>query len=148
MPTGASSVVRLVLDTNVVISGLLWRGAPGQLIDEAQNGRITLFSSVDLLLELRGVLSRPKFAHVVERSGVTVEELFEGYASLAELVAPAPIEIPASRDPDDDRVLAAAVVAEADMIVSGDADLVDLGTYCDIRIVTARSALEAIRAIR
>jgi putative PIN family toxin of toxin-antitoxin system len=54
--------VRLVLDTNTVISGLLWHGAPGKLIDAAQAGTISLFTSAPWLAELRGVLSRRKFA--------------------------------------------------------------------------------------
>jgi uncharacterized protein len=54
--------VRLVLDTNAAVSGLLWHGNPGKLIDAAHAGSVTLYASAPLLAELRGVLGREKFA--------------------------------------------------------------------------------------
>ena len=53
--------MRLVLDTNVALSGLLWGGTPGRLIDAAEAGRVELVSSTALLAELQGVLAREKF---------------------------------------------------------------------------------------
>ena len=58
--------MRLVLDTNTVISGLLWQGTPGRLIDAAQEKSITLCTSASLLAELRGVLMRAKFARQLQ----------------------------------------------------------------------------------
>jgi len=55
MPIASSNGVRLVLDTNTVISGLLWGGTPGRLIDAAKAGRVELVSSAPLLAELQGV---------------------------------------------------------------------------------------------
>jgi hypothetical protein len=83
--------VRLVLDTNTVISGLLWQGAPGRLIDAAQTKSITLFTSVSLLAELRGVLAREKFAGQLQARALNVSEVFDGYAALAMIAAPAGI---------------------------------------------------------
>lgn len=67
------------------------------------------------------------------------------YLQAVELVEPAVIP-PTSRDPDDDAVLACAVAAHADFIVSGDADLLVLGAFSGIPIVTAPQALEGIAA--
>ena len=50
--------MRVVLDTNTALSGLVWGGPPGVLMDAARDGRIRLFSSVPLIAELQGVLSR------------------------------------------------------------------------------------------
>jgi predicted nucleic acid-binding protein len=63
---------------------------------------------------------------------------------MVEVVAAPPLPQPMSRDRDDDRVLAAAVAGKADMIVSGDDDLLWLGSYDGIRILTPAEALRAL----
>ena len=68
----------------------------------------------------------------------------QDYARLAEVVVPAALTEPVSRDPDDDLVLATALGAEASLIVSGDRDLLELGTFRDIRILAAADALTLI----
>ena len=61
------SVVRLVLDTNAAVSGLLWHGNPGKLIDAAQAGSAILYTTAPLLAELHGVLGREKFGKSLVR---------------------------------------------------------------------------------
>ena len=61
--------MRLVLDTNVVASGLLWNGAPARLLDAAQTGELELFTSTRLLAELAGILTRAKFAKALAVAG-------------------------------------------------------------------------------
>jgi len=136
--------VRLVLDTNTVISGLLWQGTPGRLIDAAQTKSITLCTSVSLLAELRGVLAREKFAGQMRARALNVSEVFDGYAALAMIVAPAGITSIVTKDPADDAVLACALAAQADLIVSGDTHLRDLKNYHGIPIITATDALRKI----
>ena len=136
--------MRLVLDTNTALSGLLWGGTPGRLIDAAEAGRIELASSAALLAELQGVLWREKFAKQLTRRGLTVAHVFDGYAALVVIVTPAVIELTITRDPADDQVLAAALAAQADLIVSGDAHLLDLKIFHGIEIVTAAIAVERI----
>jgi putative PIN family toxin of toxin-antitoxin system len=60
---------------------------------------------------------------------------------LAEIIEPPPLPVPVSRDPDDDAVLALAVAAQPDLIISGDADLLTLGSHAGIPIVTPAEAL-------
>lgn len=138
--------MRLVLDTNTALSGLLWGGTPGRLIDAAEVGQIELASSAALLAELQGVLSREKFARQLAKRGITVADVFDGYAAMVTLVAPAVIAPTITRDPADDQVLAAALAARADLIVSGDAHLLDLKSFQGIEIVTAAVAVERIAA--
>lgn len=138
--------MRLVLDTNTALSGLLWGGTPGRLIDAALDGRIELASSTALLAELQGVLSRDKFSAPLVRRGLTVADVFDGYAALVQIVVPAGMAPTVIRDPADDQVLAAALVAQADLIVSGDAHLLDLKRFQSIPIVTARDALGLLPA--
>lgn len=136
--------MRLVLDTNIVASGLLWDGTPARLIDAAQAGVIEIYTSRTLVAELTRILERAKFAKAIATSGVGIEGLVLGYAELALLVEPMPIPPTIIADPDDDHVLACALAAEAELIVSGDRHLLGLGVYQNIEIITAAQALERI----
>lgn len=136
--------MRLVLDTNTALSGLLWGGTPGRLIEAAEEQRIELASSAALLAELQGVLSREKFAKQLARRGLTVADVFDGYAALVVIVTPAVIAPTITRDPADDQVLAAALAAQADLIVSGDAHLLDLKSFQGIEIIATAEAIERI----
>jgi putative PIN family toxin of toxin-antitoxin system len=138
--------VRLVLDTNVVISALLWRGTPYRLLEaiRRQDGW-QLSSSSALLEELADVVNRPALAKRLATIGKTASEIFADYLEAIELVEPA--EVPrVVRDPDDDHVLACALAASADLIVSGDPDLLVLTAYERIPIVTPAAALRKIEA--
>jgi uncharacterized protein len=129
--------MRVVADTNIVVSGLLWRGNPRRILDAARAGDIQLFTTPVLLTELEDVLSREKFAARLVSAGVTPHDLVLGYAALASVIEPAELEPVILADPDDDAVLACAVAARGDVIVSGDRHLLDLKKYLDVRIVTA-----------
>ena len=129
--------MRVVADTNIIVSGLLWKGNPRRLLDAARDGRIDLFTSAVLLTELEDVLNREKFAQRLASAGVSPHELVLGYAALSSVIKPANIEPVILADPDDDAVLACAVNAQAEIIVSGDNHLLGLSEYRDIRILTA-----------
>lgn len=132
--------MRLVLDTNVVASALLWGGLPRRLLQAGRERRATLFTSPALLEELDDILRRHKFAKKIEASGFSVDGLVGRYAELAKPVRPALIPPTIQADPDDDQVLACAVAAHADMIVSGDHHLLDLQNFAGVLIVTVAEA--------
>jgi putative PIN family toxin of toxin-antitoxin system len=136
--------VRAVIDTNVLLSGLLWRGAPHALIEHVQAGTLAMVSSPVLLAELAEVIGRAKFDEILERSNTSRERSLAEMRQLAEVIVPPPLPQPVCRDPDDDHLLACALAAQADLIVSGDADLLDLREYRSIRIVAAAEALHLI----
>lgn len=136
--------MRIVVDTNTVVSGLLWQGPPRRLIDLARESAFVLCTSLELLAELKDVIHRPKFAQRLQDVGHSAAEAVQRYRSLAVLVDAPPLLHPVSRDPDDDIVLATAVAAEAALIASGDRDLLDLGAFRGIRILNAADALRAI----
>lgn len=111
--------MRLVLDTNVVLSGLLWTGNPMRILEAAQASEVELFTSPVLLVELSRNLARPKFSRQIAVSGIGAEELFLGYTELARALAPDPIPPVILADLADDHVLACALAARAKAIVSG-----------------------------
>ena len=129
--------MRAVADTNVVVSGLMWRGNPRRVLDAARAGDIALFTTAVLLAELEDVLGREKFAGRLAAAGVAARDLVLGYAALASVIEPAEIGPVILTDPDDDAVLACAVAANSEVIISGDNDLLNLQQYQGIRIVTA-----------
>jgi uncharacterized protein len=136
--------VRLVTDTNVVVSGLLWLGNPGRLLEAAANGRATLYTSPALVAELTATLGAAKLAQRIERSGLTQEELLARYLNVAIVVQPSFVPRIVPNDPDDDHVIACAMAANADFIVSGDSDLLKLEEHQGIRIVKAAEVVEII----
>ncbi len=139
--------MRLVLDTNVVTSALLWRGVPYQLLQAVrQHGNLQLYSSAALLEELADVLKRPSLVKQLATIDKQAADVVQDYVSALEIISAAPLAQPACRDPDDDHVLALALAAQADLVVSGDQDLLVLGQFEGISIVTAREALQRLDA--
>jgi len=139
-------VLRLVADTNTVVSALLWHGAPHQLLQAIETEELSLYASRALIDELADVLARRRLAAAVRASGKTVSALVAEYQQLVELVRPRALRRHVGRDPDDEAVIACALAARADLIVSGDQDLRVLKTYGRIRIVSASDALQIIAA--
>ena len=132
---------RLVLDTNVLVSAFLWRGTPGRLIELAGDQTIQPVTSAALLDELAATLAKRKLAKHVTATGLTVSQLVAGFKRLAMTVSARQLDERVSRDIDDDAVLACALAARAQFIVSGDEDLLVLGTFKGIPIITVATAV-------
>jgi len=137
--------VRVVLDTNVLVSGLVaGQGVPRQILDAWVEGCFTLVTSLYLVEELVHVLSYPRIAKRLRISSEEVEALLAALLSQAEVV-PGHLCLPGvTRDPKDDSVVACAKEGQADCIVSGDQDLLVLGEYEGIQVVTPRQFMQSI----
>jgi len=149
MPCGTrgdpGAPVRIVLDTTVVVSALLWHGAPYRLPEAArQSEQVKLFTSTALLEELAEVLLRPVAAKRLGTVGRSARELLADYVDAVDLVTPLAVPRLVASDPDDDHVVAAAIASEAALIVSGDRHPLTLGTHRGIRIVTPAEAIGII----
>jgi putative PIN family toxin of toxin-antitoxin system len=136
--------VRVVLDTNVVVSALLWGGTPERLIRAADGEDLVIFTSEALIAELASILERAKFATKLAQLNSSPNEVVSRYRVIAETIVAAPIEEARLRDPDDAAVLACALAARAEAIVSGDDDLLALGSYQGIPILSATAALALV----
>ena len=147
MTGSGSRPLRLVLDTNVVVAALLWRGPPRRLLEAAIAGEVELYSSAVLLDELAHTLGYSKFDKRIEGFATSIAALVAQYTSLVSLVAPVSVPRIVANDADDDHVIAAAVAARAELIVTGDRKhLLPIGSHQGIAIVTAREVADRIRA--
>ena len=132
--------LRVVLDSNVIISGFLFGGQPARILDRVADGSVQCFTSLPILDEIRNVLQRPKFGLSSEQVLVMVGELHD----LCQIVRPTISAQVVAADPDDDMVLECAVAAGANLIVSGDSHLQAIQQWNSIRIL---SPAEFIRQI-
>ena len=128
--------MKIVLDSNIIVSGILWKGKPGKIVEKWLSGQFTLILSEQLLAEYIEIIARLSKSLDLAESWQTV---FVREATFIEVTEMEQI----SRDPDDDIVLALAVKGSADLIVSGDRDLLDLTDF-PIPIVTAATFLRIV----
>jgi putative PIN family toxin of toxin-antitoxin system len=136
---------RAVIDTNTWVSGLVWTGAPRRVIESVLNRGMCCSTSGELVAELRRVLTYPRIEKVLTQRGLTAADLVEQIGLVSDLVVAPALPKPICRDSDDDAVLACAVAAQADLIVSGDQDLLVLQVFEGIPILTAIQAVEWLR---
>jgi len=138
-------LLRAVLDTNVIISGLMGvSGPPRNIIDAWLDDRFTLVTSVPLVRELAHVLAYPRIAERLRFSQAEVNSLVAAMLTQAEVV-PGALTLPGvTRDPKDDAVVACAVEGAAGFVVSGDEDLLVLSVYQDIEMITPREFVEKL----
>lgn len=138
--------MRIVLDTNIVLSALLWEGTPHRLLAAIrQLPGAQVYSSPVLLEELIDVLTRPSPASRLDLIGKTAAEVLADYVEAIELIEPVQVPRVVARDADDDHVLAVAMVAHADLVVSGDRKhLLPIGSHQGIPIVEAAEALRRV----
>ena len=137
--------MKLVVDTNTLISGSLWSGPPARLVSAALAGQAQLFLSLAMLLELREALQYPRLALRLAAAGETPDTLVSRFRAACSEAAPAQILPPSGLvDPDDLHVLACAVSVGADAIVTGDKDLLTLGSFEGIPIMKAAQALNVL----
>lgn len=136
--------MRAVIDTNVLVSGLIRpRGAPGAVLRALRDRRFVAVVSPAILEEIIDVLSRPwlRDKYAIDDQGV--EALLRLLVLRAELVEPHS-EIRRCRDADDDKFLETAVDGRADRLVSGDADLLALGSIEGVAIVDPAGFLDEL----
>lgn len=137
--------MKAVVDNNLLVSGLLWDGLPSRLLEAVRDGRVQLAISLSLYEELEDVAHRRRLADRIARRGETPAHMLATVMGVAELVGPEPLPMPpALRDPDDLAVLECAVAAKAEVIITGDKDLLVLEEYEGIPILTVRAVLEKL----
>lgn len=139
--------MRVVLDTNVIISATLIRGGnEDQILHAWQHGSFELVLSPPILEELGRALFYERLRKFRWMTDGEVAELLRALAGGGIVVA-GRVKIKASRDPDDDKFLAAAIEGVAEFVVTGDRDLLDLKSYRGVRIVRPARFLTTIKRV-
>ena len=131
--------MRILFDTNVLFAAFTVRGFCEELLEETID-LCTIIWSVPLRDELVRALRRRRLF------GSTVSDAITAFADLCEMCTPAPLSKRVCRDPDDDVVLATALAGRADLIITGDRDLLVLKTFQRIRILSPRQVLEILHS--
>ncbi len=133
--------MRVVIDTNVFVSSVLG-GALKMIVDQWKAGGITLIVSEAIVREYLDVINRPKFRISAEEIATTTEYLLKS----AELVTPTETVAAVQADPTDNKFLEAALVGRANFIVSGDGHLLELKSFREIPIITAREFIQQLQS--
>jgi uncharacterized protein len=139
-------ILRAVLDTNVYVSGtILSRGTPFEVLEAWRRQAYILVTSEAILAEIERVLRYPRIRDRYAVAEPDITRLVESLRADA-LIVPGDYQVAGvCADPDDDKFLACALEAQADCIVSGDPDLLDLGGYQGIAILKPHEFLERLR---
>jgi putative PIN family toxin of toxin-antitoxin system len=138
-------VTRAVLDTNVLISALLFPGLPSRLVTAWQEGTLLPVVSPPILDEYLRALAYPKFKLTAEEISGLLEEALLPFIETVHTKGP---HFKLLADPDDAKFIECALAADVPWIVSGDADLLGLGSVQSVQIVTVRSFLDILRLER
>ncbi len=142
-------MIKAVLDTNVVISGLLWSGPPRKILEAADQEHLFLFTSRALLEELAYVLQRPKFKRFLDRRGLDFRAALSQAVQLTRLIVPRTFsETFVEEDPSDDRVLECVVTVAADVVVTGDEHLLALKKFRNIPTLSPSAFLRMLKSGR
>jgi len=127
--------VKVVLDTNVLISGIYFGGIPGKILEAWGARHFQLLVSTEILQEYLNVAERLSDRY----AGVEYESVLGLIIQNAELVQPSDLPEPVSTDPDDDKFLACALAGDSTTIVSGDSDLLNVSGYCGIKVLRPKA---------
>ena len=131
--------IKVVIDTNVFVSAILFGGIPGELIPLWKSGRITPLASKEIIDEYIKVLAYPKF----ELSEAEINYiLYSEMLPYIHVVVPKPGRKIVKKDPSDDKFIHCAKTGKASAIISGDQHLLNLKTYQKIKILTPAEFLE------
>jgi len=131
-------MLRILLDTNVYISAILFKGKPRQILQELVDERVTAFTSNEILKELEDTLSKPKFKLTNDFVQIVLSEIRD----ITKLISTSPLKNYLDlRDRNDYHILEAAFSAKIDYLITGDKDLLSLKKISEFKIVSPEEFL-------
>jgi len=140
--------MKVVVDSNVAVAGLLWEGPPNQILKWARQGFLILLACHETVRELGRILQIQKFQPRLSMLGVSADEGCAYYMNLVSFV-PTPRRIPdrIREDPFDKLFLGLALEYGAQLIITGDSHLLELRSHKGIQIVTPRDACKVVETV-
>src|SRR3989344_4299723 len=118
--------IRIVLDTNTIVSGLLWKGNESLLLDKIENQEVLMYITFEIIDELRKTLNYPRMDKYLKKSKTSIDELMNKVLSFSHIILENAKKVVISRDSEDNKIIECALSANADFIISGDNDLLIL----------------------
>ena len=131
--------MKVVIDTNVLISGVFFGGMPSRVLEAWRDGKIDLVVSPDIVEEYRRVGEEL----AARFTGVSLAPLLALLVMTAEIIEPPGLPEQISRDPDDDKFIACALAGDCQFIISRDKDLLEVSGYQGVEVVAPREFLES-----
>ena len=139
--------LRVVLDTNVIVSAILRpQGVVGEIYARLLRGDFAILYSIAQIEEIRETLRDPRLAAKYGIEEADVDTIVESIVGIGQLVSVAG-DVSVCRDPDDDVILESAVNGKAEYLVSGDKDLLSLSLYEEVSIIAPRVFLDVLRGV-
>jgi putative PIN family toxin of toxin-antitoxin system len=127
----------------VWVSAFLSRGPPSTIVKLAEEGRVEIVLSLDILDEINRVLHYDRLARILERAGTGSAEVMASILRLSTIIEVKTVLRAIREDPADNMVLSCAKQAKAQFLLSGDRHLLDLSKFDGVRIVTPAKFLES-----
>ena len=133
--------MKVVFDTNVIISGLLWRKTTKALFDLADNKKITICLTPNIIEEILKVLKYPKIKKQLEKINLTPKEIKNYLLQISEFYPNIDIQVDLP-DKSDKIFLEASIISKSQYLITGDNHLLSLGKFQDIQILKVREFLQ------
>lgn len=136
--------MRVIIDTNIIVSGLISpAGSPGKIIDAVLQGFLVPVMSPATLAELSVVLSRPRLHRLFQRAGVESTRFLADFRELAEIIDPYPTDIPVRDEKDRIFLDLAATRPPVEFLITGDRDF-ERKRYADVPVISATAFVKTI----
>ncbi len=142
MPSSKKPALKVVLDANVWVSALLWGGKPAEIVKAAEDDKIDIIASEEIVREISRVLSYPKLDKVYKAEGLHHEQLIEAVLKIVKFVKVTKKVKVVLEHPADDKFIECALAAGASYIVSGDKHLLKIVRYRKTQILSVNKFLQ------
>lgn len=130
--------MRIILDTNVLVSGIFWSGPPFKILELWRDKKVRLISSPEIIMEYHQVA-----VELAEKfQTVTIEPLLSLIVASSEIYISPELPSQVCKDPDDDKFIACAIASRADFVISGDKKLLATSGYQGVKIIKPREFLK------
>lgn len=136
--------MRFVVDTNILISATFWLGSSSKVIREAENHKITIVISPQIIEEYAEVLCSKEIQAKIKKKNLEMKQTIQKIIEITEITDIKTKITHIKDDPDDDKILECAIDGKADYIVSKDKHLLNIGKFRGIKIITPEDALKII----
>ena len=148
MPSSTKQEPKIVLDTNVWISALLWGGKPAEIIKAAEQRKVIIIASEEIVAEISQVLTYPKLKNIYQTEGLRSEDLIEIVLKASKFAKVTKKLNVVVQHPADDKFIECAQAAGADYIITGDKHLLKVACYKKTRIVSVNAFLQLLATKR